>query len=605
MGPLYPLSVAAILEVLPTTYYSIKLTAVLWSLAGLGALFFLCRRLQGPGFAALATVVAGTGSWLLAYSRLGDVEAAVPFIAMAALALAARIVETRPTNVAPALLCGVVTGASFYVYGGAFAVPLLVTAVLVGSWLSMPKPRFAMRHLWIYAGALVVTLVPLIASFRSKDDVTNSHFATRMVRDHLLTSVLGHFQTALGAYVIQGDPISRGNPQSLPHVDRVGLALAIVGCVYWLMPGRRRWGAALIGGFLLMHLPTALASEGAINAARTIAAAPFLYILVASGLWAIATFLRRRLGTTVAVSVAGVLLAVMIGINLDRYFRLYPRGLPYGNTPIARAITEYVDMLPAETNVHLVGSTWTEAMPEPKSIWYTMRHPESFHEENAAMDCDRLGRITPPAVLIWTPGEPLPNRSLSRCAAHLTPQLYSSPNGLPLFQAAPLVALASRPMKAEEGAPAEPTTVTVEGEPAQLQRGSVVIGGKVVEFLHQPLDIGQPRDTVDGDLSTLMRAAGDNPYHFELHYAEPTRIAGFRLSIGFIPDYQIEVTVHGADGRDTKFARRDRPSPGMPQIDLTVPEGPVVATSVAFAINDLRPRPLEGWHFHLFELEQR
>ena len=88
VGPLYPLSVMALLTVLPTSYYTIKLTAVLWSLAGLAALFFLCRRLHGPAFAALATLVAGTGSWLLSYSRLGDVEAAVPFVAMAALALA-------------------------------------------------------------------------------------------------------------------------------------------------------------------------------------------------------------------------------------------------------------------------------------------------------------------------------------------------------------------------------------------------------------------------------------------------------------------------------------------------------------------------------------
>ena len=298
----------------------------------------------------------------------------------------------------------------------------------------------------------------------------------------------------------------------------------------------------------------------------------------------------------------------MIGVNLDRYFRLYPRGLPYDNTPIARAITEYVDMLPAETEILLVGSTWTEGMPEPKSIWYTMRHPETFHEENADMDCDRLAMFTPPAVLIWSHREPTPNPSLSRCTGHLTPQLYSSPSGLPLFHAAPLAAFGSRPSTAEERDLAVRTTATVEEPPApaKLERVSVVLGGKAVEFFHQPLDTGTAFDAFDGDVSTLMRAAGDNPYHFELHYAEPTRLTGFRLSIGFIPDFQLEVTVHGADGRDTKLARRERPQPGMPQIDLTLPEGPVVATSVAFAINDLRrPRPVEGWHFHLFELEQR
>jgi hypothetical protein len=222
------------------------------------------------------------------------------------------------------------------------------------------------------------------------------------------------------------------------------------------------------------------------------------------------------------------------------------------------------------------------------------------------MDCERLARINAPAMLIWSHREEMPSQ-IRACAARLTAQLYSSPSGLPLFHAAPLGAFVSRPLTAEERDLAERTTATVEEPPApaQLERASVMLGGKLVEFFHQPLDMGQALDAVDGDVSTLMRAAGDNPFHFELRYGEPTRIAGFRLSIGFIPDYQIVVTVHGADGHDTKLARRDRPSASMPQIDLPLPGGPVVASSVEFAINDLRPRPVEGWHFHLFELEQR
>jgi hypothetical protein len=503
----------------------------------------------------------------------------------------------------PALLCGVVTGASFYVYGAAFAVPILITAVLVGSWLCMPRPRFAARHLVLYAASLLATLAPLAITYRSPDALATSHFGERIVRGDVVSQALDHFATALSAYVLHGDPVARVNPQRLAHVDPLGLVLAIVGCVWWLAPRRRRWGVVVVGGFLLMHLPTALAMEGAINAARTIAAAPFLYILVASGAWAIGAFLRRRFSAKVGVAVAGALLAVMIGINLRRYFVLYPPGLPYRNTPIARAITDYVDMLPASTRVHLVGSTWTEGMPEPKSIAYTMRHPESFREESAAVDCDWLARVTPPAVLIWSHHETLPNQSLARCGSRLTPQLFSSVNGQPLFHAAAVGALTQHPMTANDERPSIETTEA--WQPPNLQRATILLGDQPVEFLHQPIDMGHPRDVVDGDTATLMRGDDLDPFQFELRYAEPTRITGYRLWIGYIPDFTIELTIQGADGEVTRLARREQPSPGMPEIDLTLPQGPVMATSARFVFDDARSHPLEGWHVHLFELEQR
>src|SRR5687768_11231165 len=47
VGPLYAISVAAFYAVFPSSYYLMKLISVLWSLAGLWALFVFCRRLQG------------------------------------------------------------------------------------------------------------------------------------------------------------------------------------------------------------------------------------------------------------------------------------------------------------------------------------------------------------------------------------------------------------------------------------------------------------------------------------------------------------------------------------------------------------------------------
>ncbi len=286
VGPLYPLVLSPILAVLGETYLGIKCAAALFSLFGLFVLFLLCRRLQGTGFALVATMVAGTGSWLLVFSRLGDIQALVLLFTVGPLALAAHVIETRPVHGATATLCGFMTGSSLYLYGAAFAVPALITLVMVAFHFFTPEPRrYERRHLWLYFVALTLAVLPMALSYlRSPEAVAQGHFATRLVRGRgAVSTVAGNFAEALLAYVTVGDVNSRANPPLLPHIDRLSLLMVVLGCVFWLGRSRRRWGFVLMGGFLLMHAPSILAESAGANAGRTIAAAPFAYILAAEG----------------------------------------------------------------------------------------------------------------------------------------------------------------------------------------------------------------------------------------------------------------------------------------------------------------------------------
>ncbi|HVS10882.1 MAG TPA: hypothetical protein VMS76_13525 [Planctomycetota bacterium] len=612
VGPLYPLALAPLLSLLGTRYLTIKLVAVLWSLAGLAALYLFCRRLQGPGFGAIAVAVAGTGSWLLIFSRLGDLHAAVPFVVMASLALAAKVVTTPSGGALAALACGVVTGASGYLHGAAFAVPVLVTAMLLAFQLAR-RPRLPARNLLLYALALAATLAPMALDYLgSPDALGGSHFAARLVRGESASSHLAsNLATALAAYVTRGDPVYRFNPPQLPHLDRASLALAVLGCIFWLMPGRRRWGAVLVGGFLLMHLPMALARESDPSAPRTIGAAPLAYVLTASGIWWLGSLARRRHRIAGSALVAALLLLV-VSLNLRRFFVLYEATLPYENTPLARAITAYVDMLPPGTAVHLVGSTWAPGfMPEPKSIRYTMRQPRTLLEEIVErFDCQRLARIQRPAVLIWMHQSPTPSPRTAACSADLAPQLYSSSRGLPLFHAATLGAARPLPTDHDERTWPADQGLTAAGEgslpPVDTWRSAgIELAGRPVEILHLPLDMGAPQNIVDGDLSTPMRGARDNPYAFELRYAEPTPIERLVLHLGHMPEYRVEALITRPDAEPTTVTVHDRPQPGVPVVELAVPGAPVLATSVRITIFDIRPTPAEGWHIHVFELEQR
>ena len=597
MGPLYPLTVSALLAVTGSTYYVMKLAAVWWSLVGLAALFVLCRRLAGTALATLATVVAGTGSWLLVYSRLGDVEAAVPFLAMASLALAARIVETRPTSVLPAVLCGLVTGASLYCYGAAFAIPLLVTATLAGMYLFMPRPRFAARHLIVYAVTLVLSFAPMVASFRSMEDVTGGHFGSRLVRADVAGTLLRNLGTALSVYVIEGDPVSRGNPRSLPHVDPIGLALAIAGAVWWLLPSRRRWGVVL-DRRVPAHAPSDRARDRGrdVNAARTIGAAPFLYILVASGLLAVYRLVRPRGGTP----------------RRSRHRRRVARGHGRHQPPSllpalsrrsslrqhrGRECDRGVHRHAGRRNRGAPGRIHLDrtACPSPRASTTSYAAvPKAFSE-------DRAGTWTASAwprsrVRRSSSGRPT-TRSRARCSPTAprgsTPQLYSSTTGLPLFNAASLHA-------GRTDSAALPSLSTPS---PGVERAPIVLGGRQIEIRYQAIDMGQPSAIVDGDLQTLMRGADHTPYRFELHWEEPTRLAGFRMWLGYVPEFQMDVIVRDAAGRETRFMRRDQPDTAQPLLDLQLPGGAIDAVSAAFTFTDFRDHPVEGWHFHLFELE--
>ncbi len=114
------------------------------------------------------------------------------------------------------------------------------------------------------------------------------------------------------------------------------------------------------------------------SASRTLGVAPIAYILVASGLWWLLQLRRPAWPRWLVPTVAGVLLAAILLLNAQRYFRDYIADLPYQNTPIGRIIATYLDALPPETQIYLVGCCWEHSLPEPLSVQYVMARPERF-----------------------------------------------------------------------------------------------------------------------------------------------------------------------------------------------------------------------------------
>jgi hypothetical protein len=129
-----------------------------------------------------------------------------------------------------------------------------------------------------------------------------------------------------------------------------------------------------------------------------------------------------------------------MNLNMHRYFEDYTSGLPYHNTPVGLIIASYLNLLPADTQIYLVGCCWASAMPETDSVQYTMAHPTNLHLiKPEQLNCDQFKALPLPVVVVWSFRTTVPAPRLEACKQWLPAQLYSNSQGLPVFFSAPLV----------------------------------------------------------------------------------------------------------------------------------------------------------------------
>ena len=424
--------------------------------------------------------------------------------------------------------------------------------------------------------------------------------------------------SGLAAYFVRGDANFRVNPQALPHLDPLSGVAMLAGIGWWLLAPRRAAGAIVLGAFLALQLPSFLtAADNVPSAGRTVASAPFAYLLVAGGLWWGYETTSKRASQRVAALTLAAALAAIVAINLHRYFVAYPAGLPWSNTEVARPIARHLATLPAGTHAFLVDTGWGPlAVPEIKSVRY-LSAPSSRIDEIRAdeLDCARFAALERPGVLVWRPSLPLPSPQLCECAGALRSDLHASPGGRPLFRSAPLPPRDAPPTACSpETAARFASPDTVDARPARRAQAATSWAGEVsvstaagpVRIRHPRLDMGNAADILDGKETTLMRGARDNPFRFEIAYARPASVASIDLVLGYMPSYGIAVTVIDGAGRRHAIDGRFQGVPGVvphPRLAFASPVGDV--REIHVTIDDPRPQPVEGAHIHVYEVVVR
>jgi 4-amino-4-deoxy-L-arabinose transferase-like glycosyltransferase len=603
-GPLYHYLIMPVIWLAGLSYMGLKLASVVVSLGALAFTYLFARRLLGARFAILATFIAGISYWLLIFSRLGNFPIIVPLLVVAAMWLLLRFVQER--NRWDLYACAVVCALGLLAYPQAyFLAPAVVLTLLA---LYVTGFRMSGKEWLAFFAIFVVGALPFVAMVIQAPGVFTDGYLGEKIQTEgsVLGTLFGNIFRAFGAYHFSGDPVFRSNPAGRAHIDLLSGILFLIGIVYWLQSPRRKAGLLLLVPFVVLHIPSILVISGSgevPSATRTLGVAPIAYLLVASGLWATFDYIQARWNSRAAWAVSGIALLLLTGANLRAYFVDYANGLPYGNTPIARMITDYADTLPAETQVYLTDCCWESGMPEPLSIQFEMAHPENLHLVNAEdLSCSTVNELYGPAVIIWSFRDLLPSPGLAGCAERFPVQLFSGKAGLPAFNAASIQGqLQTRPVEVEEQPIENVETLNAEG----LLEQELPWGDEIVIARYSLLDIGRIEDVVDGNFDTLMRGRSDNPLIMEFEFEEERALTSVTLTTATIQHFTVRVLLTYADGSTAEVIEDYENLAPDPTVEIALPEADELVKVIRIEVNDLGIEPEIGFHIHVRDVKLR
>ncbi len=616
-GPLYHYLIAPILMWLGTGYDQIKVASILVSVMILGLTYVVARRLGGRELAMITLMVAGTGSWLLLFSRLGNSQIFVPLVTVGSLLAMLYYLQTQ--RIGWLYASAIIAAMGLYSYPQSFVVAPVMWFTLVVLWRTgVVKHR---SDLWIYATAIVVCALPFVWMYIDNPALAAGSYVTEKIED--VDNIVGRLFEVVTrgvlAYFTMGDIVFRNNPTGIPHVDMVGSVFLVIGLIVWVRnPQLRPWSPLLIVPFLLLHVPSLLVlryPEQVPSASRSIGAAPYAYIFIAYGLYATYQWLAQRRQVVAAVMLV-VLLGVSVQQNIDRYFVRYVAGLPYGDVPIGREIVRYAEMLSPKTLIYVVGCCWRDGTPEPFFSQIQMQDRNRLRRFDPAdtLTCTALKSIERPAVLIWSVDDALPNQQVEACAEEFRPVLHTNRDGVPLFYSSALTGYetpsaliltqADANVADDGNSDEQPVEVPVPtvGRPILDPIGDVVvIAGSTTEVLVSAIDTGSIGDLFDGNYNSLIRGANQNPMVVSLTMTQPVVASQLVLELAGMRNFRVDVEITTPD--DQVVLTQDFPdSEPDPKVTIDLPESTTI-TAMQVTITEVDVPSDVNVYIHIREIE--
>ena len=576
-GPLYHYMIAPLINAIGTGYDQIKIASILTSLAIVAFVTGSVRQLFGRQMGIIALAVAGSGSWLLVFSRLGNSQIFVPLVTIASLYALLRFINGNRQGwlYAAALIatCGL------YSYPQSFVVPPVMWLTVVVLWRTGVIPT--RRDVIVFTVATLIGSLPFIWMYiNDPASITGNYISEKFETTDLAPSrFIEILLRAAAAYFVIGDSVFRSNPKNLAHIDIVSSVLFVVGILACFKPEFRRKAPVLLVPFALLHLPSMLVlryPEQVPSASRSIGVAPYAYIFVAMGLYEIYTRLKHR-WASIAGIVATLIFVLSLQQNIDRYFVRYVAGMPYNDVPIGREIVKYANSLSPDTSIYVVGCCWRDGTPGPFFSQIQMNYPTMLKRFDPAdtLTCDALAQTDRPAVIIWGFDSEIPSPNVESCKEQFLPVLHTMPNGVPLFYSAalkgtakpmavPVPALPPNSLIIDPNAirlPSLPDLPNLQQEqaPGQTAEGqktslAVQIRGVDATVTVSEFDMGSIPDLFDESYDSLIRSTGSNAFQVDVVFAQPVDAKTIATKLSGMRSFIADLTVTTAEG-DQSFTQ--------------------------------------------------
>ena len=406
-GPVYHYLISPIIYILGNRYFQYKIASV--SVGGLVvvATYLMAKALSGKKIAYITTFIALISFWTIVWARTGNSQILIPVLSASTVYFAEKYNSKKRFR---ELLFGVlVSSAGLFTYPQTFILPILLIL-----WLLYRKNFKAA----LISMSLIVPVILLFSSIvaRGKDNFTSGYVGTKIpkIENFYVASTYKNMATnlvkTLGMFHFRGDVSFRVNVSNTPQLDILSGLLLLFGIYYWFKKNRAIL-VSIIFSILFLSLPSispALPPIEIPNSGRTIAITPFVYMLVASGIY----FIYKKInGDEVKfVSLLLILLVIMV-FNLNKYFYLYPKNLSNENVSYGKIIASYIDENKSDILIKLTSCCWGEwGQPEPKAIYYQLRNRKGreniVYDYPFLKDCKELEDKNN-VILIFNPSDEL------------------------------------------------------------------------------------------------------------------------------------------------------------------------------------------------------
>ncbi len=201
-GPIYHYLIAPLIALTGPSYFGIKLASVVVSLAALAMTYLLVRRLADDRVALVSLFITGVSSWLLIFSRLGNVQVLSPLLILVPLYFLVRHLQRG--GIANLIACAATAPLGLYCMPQTFIHAPVVFAVLLVVRVSQRRIRIGELAVFVAVAALfALPMVPIVAE--DPDNFFSGYIGGKLDADAPLETLLGNLKRALLAFHWRGD----------------------------------------------------------------------------------------------------------------------------------------------------------------------------------------------------------------------------------------------------------------------------------------------------------------------------------------------------------------------------------------------------------------